>query len=213
MFFCDFSLYVVRIGLISYGWFLPDWVKRNKSQLLCCCCIQSTAASISFSVLNDNGVDKDVLKASLKCQFVRWLWICPFGRFSINDELITVMIGVWSEESFSWFLCNAERFLITKKSSRSGSLFGSVGQYRWVRLNLDNWVCWMLFKRSLPLVVMILLPHCGCLALKSPPAMNLPPKLSKKWSKLSLERLCLGGQYTTDSVDYASLLSPFVGWR
>ena len=58
----------------------------------------------------------------------------------------------------------------------------------------------MLFQRFLPLAVISLLLHWVCLALLSPPAMNLLPRASKRLSKFSLAIECLGGQYTIEVV-------------
>ena len=58
----------------------------------------------------------------------------------------------------------------------------------------------MLFRRFLPLAVTSLLPHWVCLALYSPPAMNLLPRASRKLSKFSLAIECLEGQYTAEAV-------------
>ena len=48
----------------------------------------------------------------------------------------------------------------------------------------------MLFKRFLPLTVTSPLPHWVCLALLSPPALNLLPRASRMLSKSSLEMEC-----------------------
>ena len=51
----------------------------------------------------------------------------------------------------------------------------------------------MRLNNSLPLVVVILDPQAVCLLLKSPPAMNLGPRVLKKATYCSFFRLYLGG--------------------
>ena len=73
----------------------------------------------------------------------------------------------------------------------------------------------MLFKRFLPLTVTSLLPHWICLALWSPPAMNLLPRVSRKLLKSSLAMECLGGQYTAEVViiPWQSSIATFLAWK
>ena len=84
-------------------------------------------------------------------------------------------------------ISHGEIFLVMKKSSKSGILLVSVGQYvgSYVVRQLRLLVV-MLFKRFLPLAVTRLLLHWVCLTLQSPSAMNLLPRASRKLSKFSL---------------------------
>ena len=89
--------------------------------------------------------------------------------FSIIAELTVAITGEWSEESSAeeliWTYLG-EIFLVMKKSSKSGILLVSVGQYmgsyvvRELRLLMI-----MLLKRFLPLTMTSLLPHWISLAL------------------------------------------------
>ena len=66
---------------------------------------------------------------------------------------------------------------ITAKSSKSGILFRSAGQY--VDLPVDNMLRLLVllyFSNVLPGCVLNLEPHSVCFALKSPAAMYLSPK-------------------------------------
>jgi hypothetical protein len=56
--------------------------------------------------------------------------------------------------------------LVTKKSSRSGILFSSVGQYVGVLVDRnDKFFSWITFHNSLPFVVAKRGPHSVCLLL------------------------------------------------
>ena len=61
-----------------------------------------------------------------------WLRIRPLGGFSIIAEPTVAITGEWSEESsveeLIWTYLG-EIFLVMKKSSKSGILLVSVGQY------------------------------------------------------------------------------------
>ena len=93
----------------------------------------SVAVSISAFVFSEIEAEVERLKISLKsCQLVSWLWIRPLGGFSIIAEPTVAITGKWSEESsveeLIWTYLG-EIFLVMKKSSKSGILLVSVGQY------------------------------------------------------------------------------------
>ena len=70
------------------------------------------------------------------------------------------------------------------KSTRSGSLLVSVGQYVGVPVDKKELLlAWITFASSRPLVVVSLDPYSVCLLLKSPPAKKLGPSVRKKVSK------------------------------
>ena len=129
----------------------------------------SVAVSIFSFVFSEIEAEVEWLKTSLKsCQLVSWLWIRPLGGFSIIAEPTVAITGEWSEESsveeLIWTYLG-EIFLIMKKSSKSGILLVSVGQYvgSYVVRSLRLLVV-MLFRRFLPLAVTSLLTHWVCLA-------------------------------------------------
>ena len=93
----------------------------------------SVAVSMYSFVFSEIEAEVKWLKTSLKsCHLVSWLWIKPLGGFSIIAELTVAITGEWSEESSAeeliWTYLG-EIFLIMKKSSKSGILLVSVGQY------------------------------------------------------------------------------------
>lgn len=68
-----------------------------------------------------------------------------------------------------------------KKSSRSVTFLGSVGQYVGLRADRKLQFLFLIaFSRPAPLPGVISLePHSVCLVLKSPPMLNLCPNFSK----------------------------------
>ena len=85
--------------------------------------------------------------------------------------MYSIIIGIWSELSIRLgVIFNLFAFspFITVKSSKSGVLFKSVGQY--VGLSVNN-ILWLLvliyFSNVLPRGVLILEPHSVYFALKS----------------------------------------------
>ena len=93
----------------------------------------SVAVSISSFVFSEIEAEVEWLKTSLmSCQLVSWLWIKPLGGFSIIAELTVAITREWSEKSSAeeliWTYLG-EIFLVMKKSSKSGILLVSVGQY------------------------------------------------------------------------------------
>ena len=93
----------------------------------------SMEVSISSVVFSEIEAEVEELKTSLEsCQLVSWLWIRPLDGFSIIAEPTVAITGEWSEESsveeLIWTYLG-EIFLVMKKSSKSGILLVSVGQY------------------------------------------------------------------------------------
>ena len=93
----------------------------------------SVGVSISVFVSSEIEAEVERLKISLKsCQLVSWLWIRLLGGFSIIAEPTVAITGKWSEESsveeLIWTYLG-EIFLVMKKTSKSGILLVSVGQY------------------------------------------------------------------------------------
>jgi hypothetical protein len=82
-----------------------------------------------------------------------------------------------------------------KKSNKSGILWGSVGQYVGEPVDRkEKLLDWINLASSRPFVVISLDPHRVCLLLKSPPTINLGPRVWKNAAKCSSLRLCRGGQ-------------------
>jgi hypothetical protein len=67
--------------------------------------------------------------------------------------------------------------LVTRKSSRSGTLFSSVGQYVGVPVDRnEQFFSWLTFYNSLPFVVVKREPHTVCV-MSSPQAINFGPSV------------------------------------
>lgn len=81
----------------------------------------------------------------------------------------------------------------------SGSLEREVGQY--VGLGWERTLRrrdWRTEWKVLPLELVTLQLNAACLALKSPPTMNLGPEEDRKESKVTAETVLFGGQYTEE---------------
>ena len=121
------------------------------------------------------------------------------GVFQMGFVLSVIRMAEWSElrsKLVSIALCMSEMPLVTAKSNRSGSLFGSAGQY--VGSPVDNYLrlrWYMALRRFRPLGVINRDPQMVYFAFQSSAIRKCESRVRTKSLYSSADMVCLGGLY------------------